>query len=299
MFWGMFAYGIFLFFLSTTKLDALRENPHRKLIAGALLLPFLMALSPFLAQLENGDLGEIKSSAATGILIGAIGFSFLLYRLFEARTVPGEKVQNIKLLFLTGSGIFLITLAFAAVAAGFEQGSKVTPEFKQAFTDFLIYSFGGIVLAVWMTKGWFWGILKAVVVGILRGAGQATAEILEDAENESSSSKSSRNQRPVRSRQSPASSAKSRFSGTAPSIKSSSRSASKPASKTSGTTFGKGHKLCATCAKWGGDRTLHPGRNHVIASSGMKGQCMGGGHNRAQVGATARCNEYEKWSALA
>jgi hypothetical protein len=58
-------------------------------------------------------------------------------------------------------------------------------------------------------------------------------------------------------------------------------------------------KLCATCGKWGGDRKLRGDRSSVTTDgTSVRGQCLGGGFNRMDVGPTGRCNEWEKWTAL-
>ena len=65
------------------------------------------------------------------------------------------------------------------------------------------------------------------------------------------------------------------------------------------TPFGSSMKLCATCAKWGGQREIGPGRAGVSTDgTAITGQCIGGGHNHANTPPTARCNEWEKWTAL-
>lgn len=65
------------------------------------------------------------------------------------------------------------------------------------------------------------------------------------------------------------------------------------------TPFGSSMKLCATCSKWGGQREIGPGRAGVSTDGiAARGQCIGGGHNHADTPPTARCDEWEKWTAL-
>ena len=58
-------------------------------------------------------------------------------------------------------------------------------------------------------------------------------------------------------------------------------------------------KLCATCALWGGARQVNPTRAFVTTQTPTtKGECMGGGHNRAQTPATGTCSKYVKLQML-
>lgn len=64
-------------------------------------------------------------------------------------------------------------------------------------------------------------------------------------------------------------------------------------------TYSPRMKLCATCERWGEARKLDPTRTFVTtASSGTKGECLGGAHTRQQVHALATCAACGKWPAL-
>jgi hypothetical protein len=73
----------------------------------------------------------------------------------------------------------------------------------------------------------------------------------------------------------------------------------KETKSSSGTPFSRNHNNCATCQLWGGNRDMHASRAVVYTQgAGEKGECLGGGHNRAQVPASGHCSQYQKWSAL-
>lgn len=57
-------------------------------------------------------------------------------------------------------------------------------------------------------------------------------------------------------------------------------------------------KNCATCAFWGGARTANASRNYVIFESNQKGECLGGGFNRAMMDPRSSCGQWEKWPVL-
>jgi len=57
-------------------------------------------------------------------------------------------------------------------------------------------------------------------------------------------------------------------------------------------------KNCATCAFWGGARTANPTRSLVVFESEQRGECLGGGFNRATMNPLASCSQWEKWSVL-
>jgi len=87
--------------------------------------------------------------------------------------------------------------------------------------------------------------------------------------------------------------------GKQPKNSSDQESSAKQSESKSATPFSKNHTVCATCDMWGGKREPQPSRVVVhVRSAGERGQCMGGGHNRAQVPATGHCSQYKKWAIL-
>ncbi len=73
----------------------------------------------------------------------------------------------------------------------------------------------------------------------------------------------------------------------------------KQSSQKTVTPYSASHKLCATCALWGGAREIDTGRI-VVRTEGpnVKGKCLGGGHNNQLVPATGHCAQHQKWSTL-
>ncbi len=66
-------------------------------------------------------------------------------------------------------------------------------------------------------------------------------------------------------------------------------------------TYPCGTKNCATCAHWGGCRTLkHSGSYVEVKSAGDRGNCYAGTFSGVTGGTTAMycCAKYQKWSAL-
>ena len=57
-------------------------------------------------------------------------------------------------------------------------------------------------------------------------------------------------------------------------------------------------KVCATCALWGGARTTEPTRTLSKFDNVTKGECLGGGFNRAQMNPKATCRQWQKWAAI-
>jgi hypothetical protein len=58
-------------------------------------------------------------------------------------------------------------------------------------------------------------------------------------------------------------------------------------------------KDCVTCERWGGQRKLTAFRDSVeYDPSHDEGECLGGGWDRMQIGATQTCNRYERWRVL-
>lgn len=63
-------------------------------------------------------------------------------------------------------------------------------------------------------------------------------------------------------------------------------------------TIGSSFTVCATCALWGGGRRVNPLRSLVTYYSDSRGECLGGGFNRAQMSPMASCPQYQRWPVL-
>jgi hypothetical protein len=57
-------------------------------------------------------------------------------------------------------------------------------------------------------------------------------------------------------------------------------------------------KVCGTCALWGGARATDPLRATARFDMDQKGECLGGGFNRAKMAPMATCNKWQRWPAL-
>lgn len=65
------------------------------------------------------------------------------------------------------------------------------------------------------------------------------------------------------------------------------------------TPYSSKMKICATCDKWGGPRSVNATRSVVSTqSSSTRGECLGGGHNHQMTPATATCSKFARWPAL-
>lgn len=56
--------------------------------------------------------------------------------------------------------------------------------------------------------------------------------------------------------------------------------------------------VCATCALWAGARSTEPTRTLSKFDNTTKGECLGGGFNRAQMNPLATCQQWQKWPAI-
>lgn len=57
-------------------------------------------------------------------------------------------------------------------------------------------------------------------------------------------------------------------------------------------------KACATCAFWGGTRSASPRRSLAVFESDQRGECLGGGFNRASMAPLSSCGKWGTWSGL-
>lgn len=57
-------------------------------------------------------------------------------------------------------------------------------------------------------------------------------------------------------------------------------------------------KVCATCARWGGQRTTDVQRQFAIFRDDQKGECCGGALNHGEMIPIAHCGQWEKWGVL-
>jgi hypothetical protein len=63
-------------------------------------------------------------------------------------------------------------------------------------------------------------------------------------------------------------------------------------------TFLATFRNCATCGRWGGQRSTDPFGSAVQANQSTQGKCLGGAYNTMQTVAGSTCQQYVKWSAL-
>lgn len=67
-------------------------------------------------------------------------------------------------------------------------------------------------------------------------------------------------------------------------------------------TYSGSNKNCATCANWGGPRTLQHNKFSCVESINDKGKCYANAQVPSSQGADAcyggNCSKYQKWAAL-
>lgn len=66
-------------------------------------------------------------------------------------------------------------------------------------------------------------------------------------------------------------------------------------------TFSNAMKVCATCARWDGEREVGiivPAYFVDVQNAAAKGRCMGGGYFNQDMSAMATCGKYIKWPVL-
>lgn len=57
-------------------------------------------------------------------------------------------------------------------------------------------------------------------------------------------------------------------------------------------------KVCGTCMKWAGQRSINSTRTLSEFDPAHRGQCVGGGFNFAQVTGQTTCSEWQVWPVL-